>query len=197
MNNSNKKTLEQRFRLSIILVSIVIPIAVAILFTVKLKDFGIEVEPLSFLPPIYASINGLTALLLLMGVMAIKNGNKKVHERFMTMAIACSVVFLVMYVAYHMTADSTVYGDVDGNKILDATEKANAGLIRNVYLFILLSHIALSIVIIPLVLITYVRALAAQFDKHRKLAKITFPLWLYVAVTGVVVYLMISPYYAN
>ena len=197
MNNSNKKTLEQRFRLSIILVSILIPTAVAILFTVKLKDFGIEVEPLSFLPPIYASINGLTALLLLMGVMAIKNGNKKVHERFMTMAIACSVVFLVMYVAYHMTADSTVYGDIDGNKILDATEKANAGLIRNVYLFILLSHIALSIVIIPLVLITYVRALAARFDKHRKIAKITFPLWLYVAVTGVVVYLMISPYYAN
>jgi len=197
MNNSNKKTLEQRFRLSIIIVSIVIPIAVAVLFTVKLKDFGIEVEPLSFLPPIYASINGLTALLLLMGVMAIKNGNKKVHERFMTMAIACSVVFLVMYVAYHMTADSTVYGDIDGNKILDATEKANAGLIRNVYLFILLSHIALSIIIIPLVLITYVRALAARFDKHRKIAKITFPLWLYVAVTGVVVYLMISPYYAN
>ena len=197
MNNSNKKTLEQRFRLSIILVSIVIPIAVAVLFTVKLKDFGIEVEPLSFLPPIYASINGLTALLLVMGVMAIKNGNKKVHERFMTMAIACSVVFLVMYVAYHMTADSTVYGDVDGNKILDVTEKANAGSMRYVYLFILLSHIALSIVIIPLVLITYVRALAARFDKHRKIAKITFPLWLYVAVTGVVVYLMISPYYAN
>jgi putative membrane protein len=197
MNNSNKKTLEQRFRLSIILVSILIPTAVAILFTVKLKDFGIEVEPLSFLPPIYASINGLTALLLVMGVMAIKNGNKKVHERFMTMAIACSVVFLVMYVAYHMTADSTVYGDIDGNKILDATEKANAGSMRNVYLFILLSHIALSIIIIPLVLITYVRALAARFDKHRKIAKITFPLWLYVAVTGVVVYLMISPYYAN
>ncbi|WP_396140828.1 DUF420 domain-containing protein [Flavobacterium sp.] len=197
MNNSNKKTLEQRFRLSIILVSIVIPIAVAILFTVKLKDFGIEVEPLSFLPPIYASLNGLTALLLVMGVMAIKNGNKKVHERFMTTAIACSVVFLVMYVAYHMTADSTVYGDIDGNKILGATEKANAGSIRYVYLFILLSHIALSIVIIPLVLITYVRALAARFDKHRKIAKITFPLWLYVAVTGVVVYLMISPYYAN
>lgn len=197
MNNSNKKTLEQRFRLSIILVSILIPTAVAILFTVKLKDFGIEVEPLSFLPPIYASINGLTALLLLMGVMAIKNGNKKVHERFMTTAIACSVVFLVMYVAYHMTADSTVYGDIDGNKILDATEKANAGSIRHLYLFILLSHIALSIVIIPLVLITYVRALAARFDKHRNIAKITFPLWLYVAVTGVVVYLMISPYYAN
>jgi len=197
MNNSNKKTLEQRFRLSIILVSILIPIAVAILFTVKLKDFGIEVEPLSFLPPIYASLNGLTALLLIMGVIAIKKGNKKGHEKLMTTAIACSVVFLVMYVAYHMTADSTVYGDIDGNKILDTTEKANAGSIRFVYLFILLSHIALSIAIIPLVLITYVRALAARFDKHKKIAKITFPLWLYVAVTGVIVYLMISPYYAN
>lgn len=197
MNKSDNKTLEQLFRFPIILISIIIPIAVAILFTVKLKDFGIEVEPLSFLPPIYATINGLTALLLILGVMAIKNGNKKVHERLMTTAIACSVIFLIMYVAYHMTADSTIYGDIDGNKILDITEKANVGSTRSIYLFILISHIALSIAIIPLVLITYVRALALQFDKHKKLAKITFPLWLYVAVTGVVVYLMISPYYAN
>ena len=197
MNNSDNKTLEQRFKLPIILVSVLIPAAVALLFTVKLKDFGIEVEPLSFLPPIYAAINGLTALLLVMGVIAIKNGNQKVHERFMTTAIACSVIFLIMYIAYHMTTDSTVFGDIDGNKILDATEKANAGAARDVYLFVLLTHIALSIAIIPLVLITYVRALAARFDKHKKIAKITFPLWLYVAVTGVVVYLMISPYYAN
>ena len=197
MNNSDNKTLEQRFRFSIILVSILIPVAVAVLFTVKLKDFGIEVEPLSFLPPIYASINGITALLLVMGVLAIKNGNRKVHERFMTTAIACSIIFLVMYVAYHMTADSTVFGDIDGNKILDAKEKEYAGSTRYVYFFILITHILLSIIIIPLVLITYVRALAARFDKHKKIAKITFPLWLYVALTGVVVYLMISPYYAN
>jgi putative membrane protein len=197
MNNTENQTLEQRFKFPIILVSIIIPVVVAVLFSVKLKDLGIEVEPLSFLPPIYASINGLTALLLVMGVMAIRNGNQKIHERLMTMAILCSVIFLVMYVAYHMTADSTVYGDIDGNKILDATEKANAGSMRLVYLFILLTHILLSVAIIPLVLITYVRALATRFDKHRKIAKITFPLWLYVAVTGVVVYLMISPYYAN
>ena len=197
MNKSENQTLEQRFKLPIILVSIVIPVVVAVLFSVKLKDFGIEVEPLSFLPPIYASINGLTALFLIMGVIAIKNGNRKVHERFMTTAIACSVIFLVMYVAYHMTADSTVYGDIDGNRILDSTEEINAGSMRSVYLFILLTHIALSIIIIPLVLITYVRALANRFDKHKKIAKITFPLWLYVAVTGVVVYLMISPYYVN
>ena len=197
MNKSDNKTLEQRFSFPIILVSILIPVAVALLFMVKLKDFGIEVEPLSFLPPIYASINGITALLLVMGVIAIKNGNQKVHERLMTTAIACSVVFLVMYVAYHMTTDSTVYGDIDGNKILDLKEKEYAGSMRTVYLFILLTHIALSIAIIPMVLITYVRALAARFDKHKKIAKITFPLWLYVAVTGVIVYLMISPYYAN
>ncbi|MGV3697050.1 DUF420 domain-containing protein [Flavobacterium sp.] len=197
MNNSDHKTLEQRFKLPIILVSILIPVVVAVLFSVKLKDFGIEVEPLSFLPPIYASINGLTALLLIMGVIAIKNRNQKVHERLMTTAIACSVIFLVMYVAYHMTSESTVYGDIDGNKLLDETERLNAGFMRSVYLVILLSHIALSVAIIPLVLITYVRALANRFDKHRRIAKITFPLWLYVAVTGVLVYLMISPYYAN
>ena len=197
MNNSDNKTLEQRFRFSIILVSIVIPVVVAVLFSVKLKDVGIEVEPLSFLPPIYASINGLTALLLILGVTAIRKGNQKVHEALMTSAIACSVMFLVMYVAYHMTADSTVFGDIDGNKILDATEKTNVGSMRSVYLFVLLSHIVLSIAIIPLVLITYVRALAMRFDRHKKIAKVTFPLWLYVAITGVVVYLMISPYYAN
>lgn len=197
MNNQDNQTLEKKFRGSIIAVSIIIPIAVAVLFTVKLKDFGISIEPLSFLPPIYASINAATALLLIMGVLAIKNGNRKVHERIMTLAIACSVVFLVMYVAYHMTADSTKYGDINADGFLDETELANAGSMRLVYFFILISHIVLSIVIIPMVLFTYVRALAERFDKHKKLAKITFPIWLYVAVTGVMVYLMISPYYAN
>jgi putative membrane protein len=141
------------------------------------------VEPLSFLPPIYASINGITAILLILAVRAIKNGNRSLHEKLMTSAIACSVIFLVMYVAYHMTSESTKFG--------------GEGVIRYVYFFILLTHIALSVIIIPLVLFTYVRALSKQFDRHKKLARITFPLWLYVAVTGVVVYLMISPYYAN
>ena len=197
MNNQGEQTLERKFRGSIIAVSIIIPVAVAVLFSVKLKDFGVEVEPLSFLPPIYASINGITALLLIMGVIAIKNGNRKVHKRFMTTAIACSVAFLVMYVAYHMTTDSTVFGDINADGLLDETEKTNAGSMRYVYWFILLSHILLSVIIIPMVLFTYVRALAEQYDRHKKLAKITFPIWLYVAVTGVVVYLMISPYYAN
>ncbi|WP_264522728.1 DUF420 domain-containing protein [Flavobacterium sp. N502536] len=176
-------SLEKKYSKLIVAVSIVIPLVVAILFGVKLKDFGVNVEPLSFLPPIYATTNGITAVVLVWAVLAIKNGKRKLHERLMTFAIALSVAFLVMYVAYHMTSDSTKFG--------------GEGAIRYIYFFILVTHILLSIAIIPLVLITYVRALAKRFDRHKKIAKITFPLWLYVAVTGVVVYLMISPYYAH
>ena len=172
---------ELKYRKWIIILSIAIPLIVAVLFGIKLKDFGYNVEPLTFLPPIYASINGFTAILLVAAVIAIKNGKRKLHENLMKTAIACSVVFLGMYVAYHMTADSTKFG--------------GEGMIKYIYFFILLTHIVLSIIIIPLVLITFVRALAKRFDKHKKLARITFPIWLYVAVTGVIVYLMISPYY--
>ena len=190
-------SLEKKYNKYIIAVSIVIPVVVAVLFAVKLKDFGINVEPLSFLPPIYATINGITAIVLVSAVMAIKNGKPKAHERLMTFAISLSLAFLVMYVAYHMTADSVKLGDLNHDGILDEIEKAKIGAVRYLYYFILLTHILLSIAIIPLVLISYVRAIGQQFDRHRKIARITFPLWLYVAVTGVVVYLMISPYYTN
>ena len=189
--------LEKKYNKYIVVVSIVIPVVVGILFGIKLKDFGINVEPLSFLPPIYATTNGITAVVLVWAVLAIKKGNRKLHERLMTFAIILSVAFLIMYVAYHMTADSTKFGDLNHDGILDATESAKVGVLRLVYFVILITHILLSIAIIPLVLITYVRALAQRFDRHKKIAKITFPIWLYVAVTGVVVFLMISPYYAN
>lgn len=174
---------EKKYNVWITILSVAIPLVVALLFKVKLKDFGFDVKPLSFLPPIYATINGITAVILVWAVVSIKNGKKKLHENLMKTAIALSVAFLGMYVAYHMTADATPYG--------------GEGVMRAVYFFILITHITLSIVIIPLVLITYVRALAERFDRHKKIAKITFPIWLYVAVTGVVVYLMISPYYVN
>lgn len=195
--SSQDNGLEKRFKGSIVFVSILIPIVVAILFSIKLKDFGIEIEPLSFLPPIYAGINALTAILLVIGVIAIKNGNREKHQKLMTAAIACSVMFLVMYVAYHLSADSTKYGDTNHDGIVSEAELAEAGIMRLVYFVILITHILLSIIIIPLVLFTYVRALAERFDRHKKLAKITFPIWLYVAITGVIVYIMISPYYAN
>ena len=177
------QTLEQKYRKLIIALSVVIPVAVAILFGFKLKDFGFNVEPLTFLPPIYAGINALTAIVLVIAVVAIKNGNRKLHERLMTFALLLSVLFLVMYVAYHMSSDSTPFG--------------GEGWIRPVYFFILISHILLSIAVIPLVLFTYLKGLVGSFDSHRKLAKITFPIWLYVAVTGVIVYFMIAPYYVQ
>lgn len=177
------QSVEAKYNKYIIAVSILIPVVVAVLFSVKLKDLGIKVEPLSFLPPIYAAINGITAVVLVSAVVAIKNGKKKLHERLMTTAIALSLAFLVMYVAYHMTADSTKFG--------------GEGIIKFMYFFILISHILLSIAVIPLVLVSYVRALSEKFDRHKRIAKITFPIWLYVAVTGVIVYLMIAPYYVN
>lgn len=183
MENTAHTAVEKKFNKAIIALSILIPLAVAVLFSVKLQDFGIQVEPLSFLPPIYATINGATAIVLIAAVIAIKNGKRKLHERLMTTAITFSIMFLIMYVAYHMTADSTKFG--------------GEGTIRYVYFFILITHIILSIAIIPMVLITYVRALAENFDRHRKIAKITFPIWLYVATTGVIVYLMIAPYYVH
>lgn len=176
------QSLEQKYNKWIVVLSVAIPLVVALLFGVNLRKLGYDVEPLSFLPPIYATVNGITALVLIAAVVAIKNGKRKLHENLMKTAIGCSVAFLAMYVAYHMTSDSTKFG--------------GEGMISYVYYFILITHIILSIVIIPLVLITYVRGLAQVFDKHKKIAKITFPIWLYVAVTGVVVYLMISPYYA-
>lgn len=190
-------TVETKYNKLIIAVSIIIPLAVALLFGINLRKLGYNVEPLTFLTPIYATINGITAIVLIAAVMAIKNGNRKLHELLMKIAIACSLAFLVMYVAYHMTADSVKFGDINHDGLLDASEELKVGGIRYFYYFILSSHIILSVVIIPMVLFSYVRALASQFDKHRKLAKITFPIWLYVAVTGVIVYLMISPYYVN
>lgn len=170
---------EKKINKIINLVSIVIPLVVALLFGVKLPN----VEPLGFLPPIYASINGLTAVLLVLAVLAVKNGKLELHRKLMIGCIVLSLAFLVMYVAYHMTSDSTSFG--------------GEGIVRYLYFFILITHIILSIVIIPLVLRTYAKAYLKNYDAHRKLAKITFPLWLYVAITGVVVYLMISPYYVH
>lgn len=173
---------EKKYKKIITVLSVIIPIAVAALFGVNLKDLGFNVEPLTFLPPIYATINGITAVLLVASVIAIKKGNKKLHEQLNTVAIFCSLLFLLMYIGYHMTSNSTKFGE--------------EGTIKYIYYFILFTHIVLSIIVIPFVLTTFMRAKIGNFPQHKKIAKITFPLWLYVAVTGVIVFLMISPYYA-
>lgn len=168
---------EMKYRKLITIVSIVIPIAVAALFVIRIPNVG----PFMFLPPIYATINAITALLLIAAIIAIKNGKRKLHERLMKTCMMMTASFLVMYIIYHMTSDSTVYG--------------GEGSLKYIYYFILISHISLSVLVLPLVLITFSRALSESFDKHKKIARFAFPVWLYVAVTGVIVYLMISPYY--
>lgn len=168
---------KEPYRKLIIALSIIIPVAVAVLLsTPKIKGYD-----LTFLPPIYATLNALTAIFLIVAVVAIKNGNRTLHERLVKLCILLSSAFLVLYIAYHITSEETKFGGV--------------GMVRYVYFFILITHILLSVVVIPFVLFTYVRALSGNFERHRALAKFTFPLWLYVAVTGVVVYWMISPYY--
>ena len=195
MNNNSKL-----YNTLIWVISIVVPLVVALLlfakwdydkliFDLRIPNYEPIVimenlpiaKPLTFLPPIYATINGLTALILVVAVYYIKIGKRKIHENLIKVCIALSLSFLVMYIAYHLTSDPTSFG--------------GSGAIAYVYFFILITHILLSIVVIPLVLISYLKASQSDFAAHRKIAKITFPIWLYVAVTGVIVYLMISPYY--
>jgi len=164
------------FRKIIITLSVAIPLAVAVLFRVKIQGYDFR-----FLPGIYAGINALTAVLLLVAYFSIKRGRKKAHELLMKICIALSASFLVLYVLYHMTTPSTVYG--------------GEGVLKTVYYIILISHILLSVIITPLVLFTFSRALNKNFERHKALAKFTFPIWMYVAVSGVLVYWMISPFY--
>jgi putative membrane protein len=159
------------------ILSIAIPVVVVILFTVRIPG----VERMGFLPPIYASINALTAFLLVIAFISILNGMRELHEKLMKTSIILSVLFLALYVVYHMTSDSTKFG--------------GEGIMKYMYYSILFTHIILSVTVIPFVLVTYVRAIRGDFPAHKKIARITFPLWLYVAVTGVVVYIMIAPYY--
>lgn len=187
---STTKDLEKKFKPYVIAVSIAVPTVVAILFNVSIE--GVD---LSFLPPVYAGINGLTAILLVLAVIMIKKGNKAAHQKLMTFSVILSVLFLLCYVAYHMTSESTIYGDIDHNGIRDAQEAASIGSSYFIYAFLLLTHILLSLIVLPLVLMTYLKGWSNNLESHRKWAKITFPIWLYVAVTGVVVYFMISPFY--
>lgn len=180
----------KRARTLIIIASIAIPVVVAVLFKVKIP--GVD---LSFLPPIYAGINGLTAVLLILALVAIKNKQPKMHERFIKLCMVLSLAFLALYVAYHMTSDSTVYGDLNGDGTRDALEKANVAGSLLPYTIILLSHIVLSVIIVPIVLFTYLFAWQGNFERHKKWTRFAWPLWFYVAVTGVIVFMMISPYY--
>lgn len=181
MLNQNYLVGKQKMLSKVIIgVSIAIPVVVAILLFTAAPEVETSID-LKLLPKFHAILNTLTALALIAGFVFIKNRNIVAHYTVNLFALLFSVLFLVSYVVYHSLAESTPYG--------------GEGVIRYVYYFILISHIILAAIIVPLVLFTFLRALTNEFDKHKKIARWTLPIWLYVAITGVIVYLMISPYY--
>ena len=164
----------------IILFSVIVFVAVVFLSQVKLEvelPFNVHV-----FAKINAVINSIVSFLLLVGLLAVKRGNYQLHKKVMMTSMVLSFLFLVSYICHHLLSDSTTFG--------------GSGSIRLFYFIILISHIFLAAVILPFILYTSYRALVAEWPAHRKLARITWPIWFYVSVTGVIVYLMISPYYA-
>jgi putative membrane protein len=170
---------EKRLNRSIAAVSVLVPIAVAVLFYTPALRLSLDV---SILPKVNALINTSVSLLLVAGFAFIRSGRINAHRACMMLAFVLSAVFLVSYVVYHAASEHTPFG--------------GTGWVRTLYYAILISHILLAAIILPFVLFTIARAVNGRIAQHRKLARWTFPLWLYVSVTGVIVYLMIAPYYA-
>lgn len=190
MELSAKKS--RNLRRWIVVLSVAIPVVVALLFGAPPVK-GVDT---SFLPPIYAGINALTAMLLVVALVLAKQRRLKLHEAVIKVCMALSVLFLACYVAYHMTSESTIFGDTNHNGMLEDAERVAVGSFsRMIYFVILISHILLSVVVIPLVLYSFLFATEGNYEKHRKWTKITWPIWFYVAASGVVVYFMISRYY--
>lgn len=174
------------------ILSIAIPLIVALLFN---PSVHLNIGPFYFLPPTYASINALTGIILIAALIAIKKKNINLHQNLIKLAMLCSVLFLVGYVLHHITSDTTIYGDADNNRILSNAEQQKIASSQLFYYIILISHIALSVAIIPFVLFSFYYGINYKVEQHKKLVKFAFPMWLYVAITGVIVYFMISPFY--
>lgn len=192
MNQPNI-ALEKKLNVVAWIVTVVVLLLVGMMRRVKIPlpegwDF-------SFLPPLHAGLNALAALFLIVAFFQIKNKNIEGHRKAIYGAVVCSVLFLLSYVAYHFTTPETLFGDMNSDGIVDASELAAVGTARTIYLFILFSHIVLAAVSFPFILFTFIRAYTNQFAKHKKMAKYVWPVWLYVAITGPVVYLMLMPYY--
>jgi putative membrane protein len=174
-------------------VSIIVFIAVAFLEQVKFKI------NLAFNPHIFATINAfinsIVAILLIAALLAVKSNRYYLHKNLMIAAIILSILFLLSYICHHLLSGDSKYGDLNHDGILSADEKSLAGTARYIYYFILITHIPLAAIILPFILFTAYRALTGNYERHKKLARITWPIWFYVAVTGVIVYLMIRPYY--
>lgn len=178
----------------IIIISILVPMLVAFLF-VNTEEKALVSDWVYRLPHLNALINGSTAFILILGVWFIKNGNEKYHKTAMLTAFILGAVFLVSYIIYHSSVPSTVFGDINHDNELDTSELAMLGNMRLIYLILLLAHILMAIVALPFVLLAVYYAVTGNRARHRKIVRYTFPVWLFVAISGVLVYFMISPYY--
>lgn len=183
--------LEKKLNIAAIIVSIAVLALVALMRKVKL-DLGVD---FSFLPPIHALLNSLSAVALLFSLNAIRNGRVEQHRTANFIALGLSSLFLLCYVAYHFTTPETIFGDTNHDGLLDEVEKNALGSTRSLYLILLLTHIASAAIIFPFILFTFIRAITNQIEKHRKMARWVYWVWLYVAITGPVCYFMLQPYY--
>ncbi len=184
---------DKKAKIIIWAVSIVVFLAVAFLAKVKIEvNLGFDVH---LFAQLNAIINSAVAFLLILGLFSAKQKKYLLHKKIMMAAILLSVLFLVSYIGHHLFAGETKFGDLNHDGLISAEEKLSAGGIRYFYYILLLTHIPLAAIVLPFVLFTAYRALIGEYGKHKKLTRITWPLWFYVAVSGVVVYLMISPYY--
>lgn len=179
--NNTASTRDRRMMFLIALLSVLIPVVVAALFFLDKSTAQTSID-VSFQPPLHAILNSLTAIALVIGYINVKRGNVRVHRAAMLTAFGLSAIFLVSYVTYHFLGERTIYG--------------GEGALKYIYYFVLLTHIVLAVVIVPLVLLSVYFGITDQLARHRRISRWTFPIWLYVAVTGVLVYLLISPYYA-
>ncbi len=185
---------ENNYLILIWILSVAIPVVVAILLFMPSK-VDVKSGWVSVLPHLNALLNSTTAIALVIGFIFIKKKQVAYHKLCMLIAFSLGTLFLISYVIYHASAPSTVFGDINGNGILEEVELLQLGSMRTIYLVILLSHILLAIVVVPFVLIALFHALSNRFDRHKKIVKYTLPIWLFVSISGVVVYLLISPYY--
>ena len=185
---------DRKAKILIWTVSIIVFVAVVILSKYKL------IVDIGFNPHLFALanaiINSMVAVLLLAGLIAIKQKKLVLHRTIMLSAISLSVLFLLCYIGHHLLAGETKYGDINHDGIISETERLQAGGLRTFYYILLVTHIPLAAIILPFILFTAYRALTGEYDKHKKLTRITWPIWFYVAITGVIVYWMINPYYS-
>jgi putative membrane protein len=185
---------DRKAKILIWTVSIIVFVAVAFLSKYKL------IIDLGFNPHLFATanaiINSIVAFLLLAGLITIKQKKYSLHKMIMLSAMALSILFLLCYIGHHLLAGETKYGDINHDGLVDDAERLQVEGLRTLYYIILVTHIPLAAIILPFILFAAYRALTGEYEQHKKLTRITWPVWFYVAVTGVIVYYMISPYYS-